>query len=218
MQGKARGEFMSESKLITVKPTLGNWVNCKNCNKQKTDDLHSLIEVDAEWLESNKVPLKFNLPVGVVSPIIQGTKQKWFGAEVYILCRPSMHPNQDTVTVQHEDGTVGYFCEQEVLIAQKIKEVEVDNYQLLASLHHKVNLQSFTLQERLKRLVEQNATIGKLSTSADFYNFSSWSDKFKYVLDQLVVPNIQVVDDWEIEILKQLKLIKALEIAAGYWG
>lgn len=183
--------------------------------KQKADDLAALVKADAQWLESNKIQLKFNLPIGIVRPIIPGSEQKWFGAEVYILRRPKMHTNQSTITVQHKDGTVGYFSEQEVLLTLETKEVEVDNYLLLANLHHKVNLQSFTLQERFNKLAEQNATVRKHSTSVNFYSFCNRSDRFKYVLNQLVVPNTEVVDSWEIEILKQLKLIEALEIAAA---
>jgi hypothetical protein len=181
--------------------------------KQRADDLYTLVKADAKWLEDNKIQLKFNLPIGTVRPIIPGSEQKWFGAEVYILCKPKMHHNQNTITVQHKDGIVGYFSEQEVLLTLETKEVEVDNYQVLSNLHHKVNLHSFTLQERLKKLAKQNVTVWNHSTSANFYSFSSWSDRFRYVLNHLVVPNIEVVDSWEIEILKQLKLVEALETA-----
>ena len=182
--------------------------------KQKADDLAALVKADAQWLESNKIQLKFNLPIGIVRPIIPGSEQKWFGAEVYILRRPKMHTNQSTITVQHKDGTVGYFSEQEVLLTLETKEVEVYNYLLLANLHHNVNLESFTLLDRLT-LAKQNATIRKHCKSPNFYSFRNWSDRFRYVLNQLVVPNIEVVDNWEIEMLKQLKLIEALEIAAA---
>ena len=183
--------------------------------KQNADDLYTLRKADARWLETNKIQLKFNLPIGLVKPIIPGSEQKWYDVEAYILRQSKMHANQNTVTVQHKDKTVSYFCEQEVLLTSKSKEVEVDNYLVLALLHHNVNLESFTLQDRLKKLAEQSATVGKHYLSAKFYSFSSWSDRFKYVLNQIVVPNIEVVDSWEIEILKQLRLIEALEKVAA---
>ena len=182
--------------------------------KQKADDLDTLVKADAEWLENNNVQLKFNLPIGEVRPIIECREQKWFGAQVYILCRKEMDSRINTVTVQHKDGAIGYFCEQEVLLTTNTQEVEVDNYILLANLHHKVNLESFKLLDRLT-LAKQNATIKKHCKSPNFYSFRNWSDRFRYVLNQLVVPNIEVVDNWEIEMLKQLKLIEALETAAA---
>lgn len=200
------------SNSLTIQETIQNKVRA--LIKQRADDLYTLIRAVAQWLENNKIQLKFNLPIGIVRPIISGSEQKWFGAEVYILCRPEMHPNQNTVTVQHKDGTVGYFCEQEVLLTPDTEELEVDSYEVLVNLHHKVNLHSFTLQERLKKLAEQNATVRKHCLSPNFYSFSNWSDRFKYILDQLVVPNIKVVDNQEIELLKQLKLTEALEKTA----
>lgn len=200
------------SNSVIIQKTVQNKVQATI--KKKEDELYALIKADARWLEDNKIQLKFNLPIMRIKPIIPGREQKWFEAEAYILCSSQMHPNQNTVTVQHKDNTVGYFCNQEVLWVPKSKEIEVDNYLTLATLHHNVNLHSFTLQDRLDKLAKQSAIIRDHCTLSYFYS-SGTSDRFKYILNKIVVPNIEVVDSWEIEILKQLRLIEALEKVAG---
>lgn len=164
--------------------------------RNESDELSRIIQQDAKLLEDDNFNLVFTTPTVQVIPICS-VDEKWLGAEGYVL---GYHPNG--LIVQHKDGNVNVFDEQEIRWLES-EIVEVSSYIHLAKLQHNLLHYSRSLSNRIDELLEQH--------NITLHYFGSFIEKLERLIIELggIVNYDNLVSNSNI--LKQKLLIDQIE-------